>query len=235
MTMTCYTDWKFVGAGKYSKARGLLRYLQYREDRINHAPRAGGAERWVDGGLGRGWREILDNASELQTGKVLLRSLVIRPPQDMLAQLRQADPERWANRLDLMKELVDRVMDAEMQRAGIVRGDGTRQPLDLPYSYVIHAGEDKKGVESPHAHVIVPAMDRDRERPFNVYPRDTQHTRDVAQRETERCFGLERLRDREFGRHVGLDPKEEHQLQPERDWQPSFPGPGMDRDFHGRC
>lgn len=62
-----------------------------------------------------------------------------------------------------------------------------------------------------------------------------QHTREVAQRETERIFGQERLRDREFGRHVGLDPKEEHQLPPERDWQPSFLGPGMDRDSHGRC
>ena len=197
MAMTCYTDWKFVGAGRYGKARGLLKYLEYREDRVNHAPRAGGPERWIDCGLGRVWREILDNLTELQTGKVLLRSLVIRPPQEMLAQLQQADCERWANRLDLMKEVVDRVMDAEMQRAGIVRGDGTRQPLDLPYSYVIHASEDKKGVESPHAHVIVPAMDRDREWPFNVYPKDTRHTREVAQRETERLFDLQRERDRQ--------------------------------------
>ena len=134
-----------------------------------------------------------------------------------------------------MKELVDRVMDAEMQRAGIVRGDGTRQPLDLPYSYVIHASEDKRGIESPHAHVIVPAMDRDRERPFNVYPKDTQHTRQVAQREIERIFGLERLRD--------------HQLEPDRgtlertwdqrldkDWHPSLGGRELHMpDFHGRC
>ena len=197
MRMTCYTDWKFVRAGGYAKARGLLKYLEYREDRVNHAPRAGGRERWVDCGLGRGWREILDNAAELQTNKVLLRSLVIRPPQEMLAQLQQAEPDWWANRLELMKEVVDRVMDAEMQRAGIVRGDGTRQPLDLPYSYVIHASEDKRGVESPHAHVIVPAMDRDRERPFNVYPKDTQLTREVAQRETERLFDLQRERDRQ--------------------------------------
>jgi hypothetical protein len=233
MAMTCYTDWKFVGAGRYGKARGLLRYLQYREDRINHAPRAGGAERWVDCGLGRGWREILDNASELQTNKVLLRSLVIRPPQEMLAQLRQSEPERWADRLDLMKELVDRVMDAEMQRAGIVRGAGTRQPLDLPYSYVIHASEDKKGVESPHAHVIVPAMDRDRERPFNVYSKDTQHTREVAQRETERIFGLERPRDRQIEEE--WNPDRAPDRQPDRDWLPSFRGLEMDRDFHGRC
>ncbi|MGQ9600235.1 MAG: hypothetical protein ACUVWZ_12560 [Anaerolineae bacterium] len=132
-----------------------------------------------------------------------------------------------------MKELVDRVMDAEMQRAGIVRGDGSRQPLDLPYSYVFHASEDKKGIESPHAHVIVPAMDRDRERPFNIYPRDTRLTREVAQREAERCFGLERLRDREFKHHIGLDPERTHDLQPERDWQPSFPGWELDRDFYG--
>jgi len=234
MAMTCYTDWKFVGAGRYGKARGLLKYLQYREDRVNHAPRAGGAERWVDCGLGRGWREILDNASELQTGKVLLRSLVIRPPQEMFAQLQEADPERWADRLDLMKELVDRVMDAEMQRAGFMRSDGSRQPLDLPYSYVVHASEDKKGVESPHAHVIVPAMDRDRERPFNVYPKDTQQTREVAQRETDRVFGLERLWDRQFG----LEPKWEPERTPDResdvDWQPSLGGVELDRDFHGR-
>ena len=119
--------------------------------------------------------------------------------------------------------------------AGFLRRDGSRQPLDLPYSYVIHASEDKKGVESPHAHVIVPAMDRDRERPFNVYPKDTQHTREVAQRETECIFGLERLRDRVFEHHVGPDPEREHEPQPQRDWQPSFPGRELDRDFHGRC
>jgi len=187
----------------------------------------------VDCGLGRGWREILDNTTELQTAKVLLRSLVIRPPQEWLAQLQQADPERWANRLDLVKKLVDRVMDSEMQRAGIVRGDGTRQPLDLPYSYVIHASEDKRGVESPHAHVIVPAMDRDRERPFNVYPQDTQLTREVAQRETERLFGPERLRDRPFQHEAGRDPEQTHGQPLERDWQPSWPGLDRDREFHG--
>lgn len=153
----------------------------------------------------------------------------------MLAQLQQSDPERWANRIDLLKEAVDRVMDAEMQRASIVRGDGTRQPLDLPYSYVMHASEDMRGIERPHTHVMVPVMDRDRERPFNVYPKDPQHTRGAAQRETERCFGLERLRDRELEHHVGLDPEGKHDLQPERDWRLSFPGRELKSGFPGRC
>jgi len=88
-------------------------------------------------------------------------------------------------------------MDAEMERAGIHRPDGTKQPLDLPYSYVIHAPDDSHGVESPHAHVIVPATDQDGERAFNVYRHDVQQTREVAERETERLFELSRVRERQ--------------------------------------
>lgn len=199
MSMTCYTDWKFIARGPkaHAKTRSLLRYIQYRDDKINHIPRAGGDERWIDCGLGGSWREILDNATDLQSDKVLLRSLIIRPPQELLAKLEQVDPERWANRMDLLAEIVDRVMDAERERAGMLRPDGSREPLDLAYSYVLHAPDDANGVESPHAHVIVPAMDRDRERPFNIYAKDVQHTRQVAERETERLFTLERTRERE--------------------------------------
>jgi hypothetical protein len=207
MAMSCYTDWKFIaaGAGSYAKARGLLRYLQYRDDRINHIPRAGGPDRWVDCGLGGNWREILDNAGELQSSKVLLRALVVRPPQEMVARLEQVDLERWARRRELLEEVVERVMDAEMERAGVMRPDGRRQPLDLPYSYVLHAPDDGNGIESTHAHIIVPAMDRDRERAFNVYRSDVQQTREVAERETERLFELSRVRERQ----PELDPDRE--------------------------
>ena len=210
MAMSCYTDWKFIAAGDsgYAQGRNLLRYLQYRDDKINHIPRAGGPDRWVDCGLGGNWREILDNATELQTDKVLLRSLIIRPPQEELAELQESDPERWANRRELLEEVVHRVMDAEMERAGFQRPDGTKQPLDLPYSYVIHAPDDSNGIESPHAHVIVPAMDRDGERAFNVYRYDVQQTRAVAERETERLFELSRVRDRE------------PELEPEQEMEP---------------
>ena len=92
MAMVCYTDWKFVKAGRYGQARNLLKYLQYRDDAINHIPRAGGPQRWVDCGLGGSWREILDAAADLQSRKVLMRTLVIRPPQDLVAQLKEVDP-----------------------------------------------------------------------------------------------------------------------------------------------
>jgi hypothetical protein len=210
MGMTCFTKWQYVGAGDYAKAKALTKYIQYRESREQHVSRAGDPDRWVDCGLGRNWREVMQSVTELQSDKVLLRSLVIRPPQEELAQLEEVDPERWANRHELLGELVQRVMDAEMERAGVERPDGGRDPLDLPYSYVIHAPQDSNGIESPHAHVIVPAFDRDRERPFNVYPKDVQHTREVAERETERLFELGRVRDR------GYEPE----LEPEQEIEP---------------
>ena len=219
MAMTCFTDWKFIRAGNYDKAKGLLKYLTYREDRDKQVRRPGGPDRWVDCGLGRNWREIMDNVSELQSQKVLMRSLIIRPPQEQIAQLEEVDPELWARRRELMAELVENVMAGEMERAG-VEWPGGRQPLDLLYSYVIHAPPDANGVESLHAHVITPAMDRDREQAFNVYRKDTQRTREVAERETERIFELSRLRDRE----PGVD------LQPETD----LAFPDREIEFHGR-
>ena len=98
--------------------------------------------------------------------------------------------------------------------------------MDLPYSYVLHAPNDKNGVESLHAHVIVPAMDRDGERAFNVYPKDVQRTRQVAERETERLFELERVRERQ------------PELEQAQELQPDMELDGLaleiDRDFHGR-
>jgi hypothetical protein len=227
MAMTCYTNWYYIPAGNYAKAKGLLTYLQYRDDRDTHIPRAGGPDRWTDCGMGRSWREILSNASELESRKTntLLRSLVIRPPQEQIAELENVDAERWADRRELMHELVQRVMDDEMQRRGIQWPGGT-QPLDLPYSYVIHAPDDKNGVESLHAHVITPAMDRDGERAFNVYRQDVQLTRRVAERETERLFELERVRERQ------------PELEQAKELQPDVEMVGLaqeiDYDFHGR-
>ncbi len=223
MTMRCFTNWYYIPAGNYGKARGLLTYLQYRDDRDAHIPRAGGPERWVDCGLGDNWREILDNAAELENRRTntLLRSLVIRPPQEDIARLEQVDPERWAERRELMHELVQQVMHAEMERRGI-EWPGGRQPMDLPYSYVIHAPDDKNGVESLHAHVITPAMDRDGERPFNIYPKDVQLTRQVAERETERLFELERVRERQQEQEPGRDGLSDAKM----------PSPSLEIGFH---
>ena len=215
--MTCFTDWKFVRANDYRRAGGLLKYLQYRDDAVNHLPRAGGPDRWVNCGLGENWREILDTAAEFQAKEVLLRSLVIRPPQELVAQLQSIDPERWADRRDLLEELVHQVMDAEMERRGIAGPDGRRQPIEVAYSYVIHAHDDERGIESPHAHVITAASDFSHEQPFMIYQKKGDHlkTRLAAERECERLFGLDRVRamtpDLQLGEH------EEREPVPDRD------------------
>lgn len=226
MAMSCFTNWYYIPAGGYAKAKGLLTYLQYRDDRDTHIPHAGGPERWVDCGLGGSWREVLNNAAELENHKTntLLRSLVIRPPQEMIARLEHVDPERWADRRQLMHDLVEHVMDAEMERRG-TDWPGGRQPMDLPYSYVIHAPDDKDGVESLHAHVITPATDREGERSFNVYPKDVQHTREVAERETERLFELERVRE--------FQPELEQGRGPQADMEMCSLGLERSIDFHG--
>jgi hypothetical protein len=101
-----------------------------------------------------------------------------------------------------------------MERAGLPQPDDTRQPLDLPYSYVLHAHDDDRGIESPHAHVITAAMDRDGERPFNVYPGDHLRTRQVAEEETEALFELDRVRRRTPELELEAEPDVE---LPERD------------------
>jgi len=58
---------------------------------------------------------------------------VIRPPQELVAQLEKVAPELWVRRRELLSEVVEHVMEAEMERAG-VEWPGGRQPLDLPYS-----------------------------------------------------------------------------------------------------
>jgi hypothetical protein len=63
-------------------------------------------------------------------------------------------------------------------------------------------------------------MDRDREQAFNIYRKDTQRTREVAERETERIFELSRVRDRE----AGVD------QQPQID----LAFPDREIEFHGR-
>jgi len=112
---------------------------------------------------------------------------------------------------------------------------GGRQPLDLPYSYVVHAPDDAHGIESLHAHIITAAMDRNREQPFNVYPKDTQHTREVAERETEHLFHLDRVRDRQRGQEDREGPERTHGQELGDDWWPSYGDREIEMpDFHGR-
>ena len=56
------------GGTHFPDVRGLLKYVQYRDDRDDHIPGGGGPDRWVDGGLGGSYPRILARLDELSAG-----------------------------------------------------------------------------------------------------------------------------------------------------------------------
>ena len=78
-------------------------------------------------------------------------------------------------------------------------------------------------------------MDRNREQPFNVYPKDTQYTREVAEWEAERLFPLDRVRDLQREQEGRESPERTQNQQPGDDWRPSYGDREIEMpDFHGR-
>ena len=61
----------------------LLKYVSHRES-PDHRP-VEIDERWTDCGLGKGWREVYENAGKLAGPYVLAHHLVIAPAPDLMA------------------------------------------------------------------------------------------------------------------------------------------------------
>jgi hypothetical protein len=56
------------GGAHFPDVKGLLRYVQYRDNRDDHIPGGGGPDRWVDGGLGDSYPFILARLDKLSAG-----------------------------------------------------------------------------------------------------------------------------------------------------------------------
>ncbi len=128
-----------------SKLKGLLRYIQYRDDRDGHIPQEQGLERWVDHGLGRNFREIAANCEALKSDHVQAFTFVINPNPDLI----QFVPE--AQRESFVKALTEATIDQFFD---------DRDIADIEYSYALHRREttdsSKPGRDNPHTHVILP-------------------------------------------------------------------------------
>jgi len=126
---------------------GLLKYLQYRDDRGQHIPQMDGFERWVDRGLGGNHRSIAKRAMHLAddpTNKdnVLVRMMVVSPHPDLMAVLPQYQRQRALT--ELTETMMERYFDS----------------IDLPvpeYAFVIHDPEADDGTQRLHSHVLFPA------------------------------------------------------------------------------
>jgi hypothetical protein len=179
--------------------KGLLRYLQYRDDRDDHIPGAGGPERWLDGGLGNSYPKILDRLDELSGGNphAYCFTVVISPEPDAIAQI-EGDPH---------------ARFVEAINTAMTEWEQWREEHDKPlagpieYSFVVHRPERHYG-EQMHAHLILPAatenaMSGDLTPLYN----NRVHVdafKEIVYRQLDRVYGLER---EQAEREPGLEPE----------------------------
>ncbi len=128
-----------------SKLKGLLRYVQYRDDRDGHIPQHRGLERWTDKGLGGDFQTIAANCDRLKSDHVQAFCWVMNPNPDLVAMMPEKQREAFA------RELTETTMERFFEARGI----------DTPeYAYAIHRREttdsNRPGRDNPHAHVVLP-------------------------------------------------------------------------------
>ncbi len=230
--MKCICNFRYArarqGGAHFPDVKGLLRYLQYRDDRDDHIPGAGGPNRWIDGGLGSHHREILARLDQLSPGNrsAYCFSVVISPDPEALADV-EGDPyERFVETIrDTMEEWEDWRLEH----------DPSPQAGPIEYSFVVHRpacpersrGERHYG-EQMHAHLILPAATehratRDMTPLYNNRPH-VDAFKEITYRELDRVFDRDLERDEpelEREQEPELEQERELELQPER--EPDLP------------
>jgi hypothetical protein len=179
------------GGTHFPDVRGLLKYVQYRDDREDHIPGGGGPDRWVDGGLGDSYPKILARLDELSAGNphAYCFAVVISPDPEAIAGV-DGDPQ---------------ARFVEAIRASMAEWQTWREEHDKPlagpieYSFVVHRPERNYG-EQMHAHLILPAatenaMNGDLSPLYN----NRTHVdafKETVYRQLDRVYGLDREQEK---------------------------------------
>ena len=180
------------GGGSFPNVRGLLKYLQYRDNRDDHIPMAGGPERWVDGGLGTCYQHILSRLDELSPANrhAYCHALVISPDPETLADV-EGDPQ--ARFVEAVRAAI------EEWEAWRLEHDRRPQVGPIEYSLVVHRPARDYG-EQMHAHVILAAATEDpltRERtPLYNNRAEIDAFKETVYRQLDRVYELDRERER---------------------------------------
>ena len=181
------------GGAHFPDVKGLLRYIQYRDNRSDHIPHGGGPDRWVDGGLGDSYPKILARLNALSAGNphAYCFAVVISPDPEEIAKA-EGDPQ--ARFVEAVKASM-----AEWQ----AWRDEHDKPLAGPieYSFVVHRPERSYG-EQMHAHLILPAatenaMNGDLAPLYNNRPQ-VDAFKEIVYRQLDRAYGLDREQEREL-------------------------------------
>ena len=175
------------GGAHFPDVRGLLKYVQYRDDRDDHIPGGGGPDRWVDGGLGISYPKILARLDELSAGNphAYCFAVVISPDPEAIAEI-EGDPH---------------ARFVEAIKASMSEWEEWREEHDKPlagpieYSFVVHRPERHYG-EQMHAHLILPsatenAMNGDLTPLYNNRPH-VDAFKEIVYHQLDRVYGLDR-------------------------------------------
>jgi hypothetical protein len=179
------------GGTHFPDVRGLLKYVQYRDDRDDHIPGGGGPDRWVDGGLGDSYPKILARLNELSAGNphAYCFAVVISPDPEAIAEV-EGDPQ---------------ARFVEAIRASMAEWQTWRDEHDKPlagpieYSFVVHRPERNYG-EQMHAHLILPAA-TENAMSGDLTPLYNNRThvdafKEIVYRQLDRVYGLDRQQEK---------------------------------------
>ena len=138
---TIIPNWKYQkpSKGGHRGLKKLLKYVSHREN-PDHFP-LDTDDRWMDCGLGSGWRDVYENAVKLAGPYVLAHHMVISPAPDLMAFV----PAHL--RYDVVREVTERTIEMWHQARGLNRPE---------YSYVLHDRDtDDDGMQMLHTHVFI--------------------------------------------------------------------------------
>jgi hypothetical protein len=196
------------GTTQFPDVRGLLKYVQYRDDRDDHIPGGGGPDRWVGGGLGSSYPTILARLDELSAGNphAYCFSIVISPDPEAITA--------WRSSMESKDDPQARFVEAV--QAGMADWETWREEQDKPlsgpieYTFVVHRPERNYG-EQMHAHLILPAatenaMNGDLTPLYNNRPH-VEALKEIVYRQLDRVYDLDREREEHnLDLGVGLEP-----------------------------
>ena len=194
------------GGGSFPDVRGLLKYIQHRNDRDDHIPGAGGPDRWVDGGLGTHYRQILARLDELSPANrhAYCHVVMVSPDPETLAQV-EGDPQ--ARFVEAVRAAIGEWEEWRLAH------DDKPQAGPIEYSFVVHRPEREYG-EQMHAHVLLAAATEDsltgeRTPLYNNRP-EIETFKEIVYRQLDRVYELDREREYEVP-----EPSLEREVEPE--------------------
>lgn len=201
------TNIKFAYKDQKKKLHGLLKYVQFRDDKegASHVYQfdefGKRLERWVDRGLGNDHQEILENVLDLATDDlkrdVGARLLVVGPEVNLMQAI---EPEK---RVDVLRELTEKTVENWFERMNLPTGE---------FSYVVHESQpsdnrpdgrlkdEGQNASYLHTHVVLAptvwGVERERET-YKVYDKQIsmlhEAGRDAMEEIWERELGVERF------------------------------------------